>query len=147
MPIALLRALQLEFLYLKGQRLARDFLIPMGQPDLDKAERAARLLPGRTDAKQKLVALREALAHCSQLAPQPREPLPPEGDLLGLPPLAFGQHVEFALVLVEFHLYRVAHLLPRQIQPFLLLLIDLAFGRARKIERLPLGLAHLLQAG
>ena len=48
-------------------------------------------------------------------------------------------------MLVKLHLHRVAHLLPRQIEPFLLMLIDPPFGRAHQIERLPFRLAHLFE--
>ena len=37
--------------------------------------------------------------------------------------------------------------MPRQIQPLLLMLVDLALRRAHQVERLPLRLAHLLQNG
>jgi hypothetical protein len=40
---------------------------------------------------------------------------------------------------------RVAHLLPRQLQPVLLVLAQASLGRAHQIKHLPFGFAHFLQ--
>src|ERR1035437_9528822 len=57
------------------------------------------------------------------------------------------RHMAFALVLIQLHTHRVAHLLPRQIEPLLFMLVDLALGRTYQIERLPFRRAHVFQNG
>jgi hypothetical protein len=89
--------------------------------------------------------LREAAAHGAQFAQQTHQPFAPYRDLLGLAAAAFGQHVEFTLVPVKLHLHRIAHLLPRQVEPFLFVLVDSPLGRAHQIERLPLRFTHFFQ--
>src|ERR1035441_4798830 len=49
--------------------------------------------------------------------------------------------------LMNSHIHRVAHLLPRQIEPLLFMLVDLALGRTYQIERLPFRRAHVFQNG
>ena len=144
-PVALFPGFQLGLVHLERERLACDRFARIGKLNLHKAEGAASFFLGGADAQQQLVALGQAPAHHAQLAQQARQSFAPHGPLLLLPSLALGQHVEFPLVLVEFHLHRVAHLLPPQFQPFLLVLVDPAFGRPYQIKSLPLRLAHLLQ--
>ena len=48
-------------------------------------------------------------------------------------------------MLVQLDLNGVAHLLQRQIQPLLFMLVDFAFGRPHQIERLPFRLAHFFE--
>jgi hypothetical protein len=92
-----------------------------------------------------LIAFGKTLSHGAQPAQQASQSLTPHRDFFSLPSAAFGQNVEFAFMLVQLHLHRVAHLLPRQIEPFLLMLLDASFGRAYQIEGLSFRIAHLLQ--
>jgi len=64
---------------------------------------------------------------------------------LSPPAFAFGQHVQFAGLSKQLHLHRLAHLLPRQIQPLLLILADLAAWGSHQVEDLTRRSAHLFQ--
>src|SRR5712692_5055168 len=145
MSVALFGDLQLALVHLKRERLTGDRLARWRNLNLHKPEGAAGLFLGGADAQQQPITLGQAPAHHPQLAQQASQSLAPHGDLFLLPSFALGQHVEFTLMLVQLHLYRVAHLLPRQFQPLLFMLVDPTFGRAHQIESLPLRLAHLLQ--
>ena len=50
---------------------------------------------------------------------------------------------EFAFLLKQFHLHRLAHLLPGQIQPLLFVLPDLAFRSSDRIEDFARWIPHL----
>ncbi len=130
---------------MKPEGLTRDLFIFVRKPDLHESESAPGLFLRRADAQQQLIASGQTLSHGAQSAQKTRQPFAPHRILFGLPPAAFRQNIEFALVLIQLHVNRVAHFLPRQVEPFLLMLTDASFGRAHQIERLPLRLAHFLQ--
>ena len=87
------------------------------------------------------------MSHHAQFAQQPRQPLASDRFLFRLAAFAFRQHVEFASMLVQFHLNGFPHLLPRQIQPFFLVLRHSSFRCPHQIKHLPGEVAHLRQQG
>ena len=128
MAVALLSGFELGLVHLKRERLTGDRLARRRHLNFHEPEGPPGFLLGGADAQQQLIALGQALAHHPQFAQQASQSLAPHGVLFGLPPTALGQHIEFAFVLIQLHLHRVANLLPRQIQPLLFMLVDFAFG-------------------
>src|ERR1051325_8421779 len=120
--------LQLALVHVEGERLTSHRFGRQRHPNLDKAKCPTRLLLGRPDAQQQLISTWQAASHGAQLAQQPCQAFAPHGPLFGLPPITPRQHIQLTLVLVQLHLHALAHLLPRQIQPLFLVLVDHAFG-------------------
>src|ERR1051325_5597276 len=128
MSVAVLCFLQLALVHVEGERLTSHRFGRQRHPNLDKAKCPTRLLLGRPDAQQQLISTWQAASHGAQLAQQPCQAFAPHGPLFGLPPITPRQHIQLTLVLVQLHLHALAHLLPRQIQPLFLVLVDHAFG-------------------
>jgi hypothetical protein len=91
---------------------------------------------------QQLIAFRATSPHGAQLPQQPRQFLSPHPDLFRLPSFTFGQHVQLTVLGEQLHFHRFANLLPGQLQPSFLKLLDLRPRRADQVKRLLARRAH-----
>ena len=92
-PVAEFGLLQLVFVQLEREGLARDGFALLGEENADKAEGPPRLLLGRTDPEQQLIARRRFPAQVAQFPQQPHQLTTADGLLFGPPPGALRQHV------------------------------------------------------
>ncbi len=127
MSVAPFRLLQLFLIHTKLKGLPRDLLAFPGYFHLHERECPARLRFRGAQTHQQLDQRRKAPTHGTKLFEQAGQTLAAHGGLFGLSSFALSQHIEFAVLLKQFHFHGISDLLPGQIEPLLFILLDLAF--------------------
>ncbi len=145
MSIAPLRFLQLAALEPELEGLASHFFLGLGHADLHETEGPSGFTLGCSDLHQQRITRRTHAPQGPQPPQQPCQLASTDGHLFRLAACALRQHIQLAFLREQFHLYRLAHLPPRQFRPLRFVLPDLAPWRPHQVKHLPPRGAHLRQ--
>jgi hypothetical protein len=105
--------LQPFLIHTKLEGLTRDLLAFVRYLQVRELECSARWSFRSTQTHQQLDQSRETPAPDTEFSEQAGQTLAAHGGFFGSSSFALGQHIEFAVLLKQFHVYRIADCLPR----------------------------------